>query len=262
MAAPSGKGPRFLHGYLQEKAYPKGVSSPLGEDISILGAARNLEEAGGAAGVEYGKEKPYYPFLRGKETVDGVVQQVADNTGLTPADVLSQLGGAEQAEKSMRANQKLAASHQAGIGNAVHNAVEGVGRDLISDNPDLQAKALQAMNITAEKIQMVHGQAAAEGFKAQVATKLTSANVDAQKEALAMLGIAEEKYGTVLKPEVNDAATFEMPYLKDMPLWQHGLGAGAAAAGAGALAYHLMAAGQQQSDPAAYAATVQAMNAY
>jgi hypothetical protein len=258
--AAAGKGARFLQGYLKEKAFPGGSSTR--EDINILGAARNLEEAGGAAGVEYGKDKPYYPFQRGKETTDSVIQRVAENTGLEVDDVLSQLGGAEQAEASMRANQKMAASHQAGIGNAVHSAVEGVGADLISNNPELRAKAIEAMNITAEKIQMVHGPAASDGFKAQVAAKLTSGNIDTQKEALQELGIAEAQFSTVLKPEVNDAATFQMPYLKDMPLWGHGLGAGAAAAGAGALAYHLMAGGQQQQDSAAYAATVQAMNAY
>ena len=256
----AGKGPRFLQGYLKEKAFPGGSSTR--EDINILGAARNLQEAGGAAGVEYGKDKPYYPFQRGNETTDSVIQRVAENTGLEPDEVLSQLGGAEQAEASMRANQKMAASHHAGIGNAVHSALDGVGADLTSSNSELRAKAMEALNQNAERIQMVYGRAAADGFKAQVAAKLTSGNIDTQREALQELGIAEAQFSTVLKPEVNDAATFQMPYLKDMPLWGHGLGAGAAAAGAGALAYHLMAAGQQQPDFAAHAAAVQSLNAY
>lgn len=68
-----------------------------------------------------------------------------------------------------------------------------------------------------------------------------------------------------VKPEVNDWWTAtspllkDIPVLKDIPNWGY---VGAGAAGASALAYHLMAAGQQQQNNAAYAAQVQAMNAY
>jgi hypothetical protein len=52
-----------------------------------------------------------------------------------------------------------------------------------------------------------------------------------------------------------------IPVLGGMPRW--GLAAtGLGTAAAAGLAYHLMAKGQQQADPVAYASTVQAMNAY
>ena len=63
-----------------------------------------------------------------------------------------------------------------------------------------------------------------------------------------------DNWWTASAPELKD-----VPVLADIPRWGY---VGAGAIGAGALAYHLMAAGQQQNDPAAYAAAVQAMNAY
>lgn len=71
-----------------------------------------------------------------------------------------------------------------------------------------------------------------------------------------------------VKPEVNDWWTAtspllkDIPVLKDIPNWGYVGAAGVGLAGGGALAYHLMAAGQQQQNNAAYAAQVQAMNAY
>lgn len=69
----------------------------------------------------------------------------------------------------------------------------------------------------------------------------------------------------VIPPEVNNWWTATAPELKGIPVLKHipnwGY-VGAGAAGASALAYHLMAAGQQQQNNAAYAAQVQAMNAY
>lgn len=71
-----------------------------------------------------------------------------------------------------------------------------------------------------------------------------------------------------VNPEVDNWWTATQPELKDIPVlgglprWGlAALGAGTTAASAG-LAYHLMAQGQQQSDPVAYAAAVQQMNAY
>jgi len=69
-------------------------------------------------------------------------------------------------------------------------------------------------------------------------------------------------------PEMDNWWTASQPELKDIPVlgglprWGlAALGAGTTAASAG-LAYHLMAQGQQQSDPVAYAAAVQQMNQY
>ena len=71
-----------------------------------------------------------------------------------------------------------------------------------------------------------------------------------------------------VNPEVDNWWTASQPELKDVPVlgglprWGlAALGGGTTAATAG-LAYHLMAQGQQQSDPVAYASAVQAMNAY
>lgn len=68
-----------------------------------------------------------------------------------------------------------------------------------------------------------------------------------------------------IRPEVDNWWTASSPLLKDVPVlknipnWGY---VGAGAAGASALAYHLMTVGQQQQNNAAYAAQVQAMNAY
>ena len=71
-----------------------------------------------------------------------------------------------------------------------------------------------------------------------------------------------------INPEVDNWWTASQPELKDIPVlgglprWGlAALGTGATAATVG-LAYHQMAKGQQQSDPVAYAAASQAMNAY
>ncbi|MCE2835442.1 MAG: hypothetical protein LW834_00320 [Cyanobium sp. 49614_E6] len=258
-----------------------GNANPIGEQLAVLGAARNNLDARSAGVITGSDDKDYRVFAKKGQDYEALrndtLKRAGGGTGnarFSDAEAfdsaVASSYGAEAVDEEI-AGRFAADAHAAhlvadsarlwaekGAGNAVRN----VGRDLISDKPELQAQALEAMNITAEKIQMVHGAAAADGFKVEVATKLTSGDGNAQKEALAMLGIAEDKYGTVLKPEVNDATTFQMPYLQDMPLWGHAIGAGSAAAGAGALAYHLMVAGQQQQDPAAYAATVQAMNAY
>jgi len=258
-----------------------GSASPIGEQLGVLGAAHKNLGARNAGVIEGSDGKPYQVFAKNGQDYntlrEDTIKRAGGGTGNArfsdeeafDASVAQAYGvGAVDDELGKRFAADANAAHKVGESarlwaeKGAGNAVRNVGADLISDKPELQAQAIEAMNITAEKIQMVHGAGAADGFRAQVAAKLTSGSIDAQKEALQELGIAEAQFSTVLKPEVNDAATFEMPYLQDMPLWGHGLGAGAAAAGAGALAYHLMAAGQQQSDPATYAATVQAMAAY
>lgn len=258
-----------------------GSASTLGEQLGVLGAARKNLGARSAGVITASDGKDYQVLAkRGQDygqLRENTIKSAGGGTGnarFVDADAFDAAVAESYGETAL--SDELAARFTADA-NAAHNvadsarlwaekgagnALRNAGRDLVSDKPELQAQALEAMNITAEKIQMVHGQAAAEGFKAEVATKLGSGDRGAQQEALAMLGFAEDKYDTVLKPEVNDAATFQMPYLQDMPVWGHALGAASAAAGAGAMAYHLMAGGQQQSDSAAYTAAVQAMNAY
>lgn len=86
-------------------------------------------------------------------------------------------------------------------------------------------------------------------------------------EAQAQSPAANPAATPAVKAEADDwwsAAQPELqniPVLGGMPRW--GLAAtGLGTAAAAGLAYHLMAKGQQQSDPVAYASTVQAMNAY
>ena len=119
--------------------------------------------------------------------------------------------------------------------------------------------AFKVMGLTADKLTAKYGSAAGDGFKAEVTAKLQAGRV---QEALDMIGATEAQLRTVVKPEVNTIEGFNAPLLKDLPPWGQAAAIGATGAGAGALAYHLMAQGQQQQSAADYAAMAQAMNAY
>lgn len=78
----------------------------------------------------------------------------------------------------------------------------------------------------------------------------------ANPEAAPAVNAEADDWWSASAPELRN-----IPVLGGMPRWgvaATGLGTAAAAG----LAYHLMAKGQQQSDPVAHAAVVQAMNAY
>jgi hypothetical protein len=78
---------------------------------------------------------------------------------------------------------------------------------------------------------------------------------------------ANPEAAPAIKAEADDWWSAAQPELQNIPVLggmsRRGLAAtGLGTAAAAGLAYHLMAKGQQQSDPVAYASTVQAMNAY
>lgn len=225
-------GEAFASDYLMKMAYGKG--GKLGEERSLLAAAARQGEGFPVASVAYttkgGKDATYYPVMRGKEGFEQVVDQISTNTGLTPEEVLAQLGDPATAEAAMRTGQNLAGAHHAGIGHAAARVATGLGQDLIGEEP-LRAAALKAMAI--------------------------------EQDALAKaMGLSPGN-----QPGGADARLPQwLPQMEGAAPWQTLAGYGAIAAGTGAaglaLANHLMAKGQQQSDPVAYAAAMQAMNAY
>lgn len=108
-----------------------------------------------------------------------------------------------------------------------------------------------------------------DGMLQSVADGLGSADEKVRAGAESQVAQIQKVLGSVIKPEVNDWASQPVGAFKDLPVMQsvtNGQMAMAAATGAGAasviLANQLMAKGQQQSDPVAYAAAMQSMNAY
>jgi hypothetical protein len=275
---------------LEANAYIRGVmakdagygsAKALSEQLGVLGAARGRLGASDAGVVTGSDGKPYQVFAKtGQDYTamrDDTLKRAGGGTGNARFDdedafdaaVAESYGAAAvNDEIAERFTADAHAAHmvgesariwaEKGAGNALRNA----GADLVANKPEVAAKALEAMNITADKLAAKYGPSAAESFKAEIAAQVNGGNL---KGALQQLGLTEEQLSGVLKPEVNDWWTAHMPELKDVPVLNaipnYGY-AGAAAAGAGALAYHLMANGLQQQDPAAYATTVQAMNAY
>lgn len=168
-------------------------------------------------------------------------------------------------------NAKAQHRFRAITSNAVINFVRNTSNGLINPNAVIRTEALKKLGLVSEQLETVYGTAAVNGFKANVGAKLFNGNDAEVREALVELGAAEEQASRFFPRnapagggEAPGTANpgFQMPYLKDLPLWAHATGAGAAAAGAGALAAHLINSGQQQQDPAAYAAAIAAMNRY
>jgi len=154
--------------------------------------------------------------------------------------------------------------------------LRGAGGASYSDDAALLAQAHQQQNLVNQLyFQRMEGAEALidkakadEAFRARVAPMMgfspAPEPAPVGKPAAAAVEAAAANPGAV-NPEVDNWWTASAPELSDVPVLKeiprYGL-VGAGAIGAGALAYHLMATGQQQQDPAAYAATVQAMNAY
>lgn len=225
-------GQKFANDYLMKMAY--GDGGKLQEERSLLAAAAQKGEGFPVASVDYttknGNGATYYPVMRDDKNFDQVVEQVATNTGLSGDEVLAQLGEPAAAEAAMRTGQNLAASHHAGISHAAERVATGLGADLIGEEP-VRAAALKAMALEEEQLAKAMG--------------LSPGN----------------------QPGGADAALPEwLPRMDNLAPWQTAAGYGAVAAGAGAasvaLANHLTAKGQQQNDPVAHAAAMQAMNAY
>lgn len=213
------RGRNFADKYIENIAYG---DKKLAEEIGIIGAARNAEQAGGFGALTYGDDKSYYPVTRPKEEFADSVKRISENTGLSPEEVVSQLGGDEQAAALMANNQRVASSHHMGIMGSAKRALGTAGSHLIGEDEALQAKSLAALGID----------------KAMLA----------------------KRYGAdVGMPEWLPRMQNLSPVQTGMA---YGLAAAGAGAGAIALANHLAAKGQQQQSPVDYAAAVQALNAY
>lgn len=206
----------------------------LSEDKSIISAALNAQEMGQIGGFQDVKGQAYYPIIHGKESPEKVLAAVARESGLQPAEVLAQYkDGMGGFTNQALANDRLVSSHYMGMMGAAERAARGVGRDLLAEDIALQASARGALGIEEAALQSRYG-----------GTRVVAAQMPA------------------------DAGMPEwLPRMNNLPPVQTGMAYGLAAAGVGAgaaiaLANHLAAKGQQQSDPVQYAAAMQALNAY
>jgi hypothetical protein len=292
MAQPSkgGKGSQarlFASDYIRgtmarDAGYGEAVA--LNEQLGVLGAARNRLGARSSGVIVASDGKNYQAFAKKGQDYEAMRQETlsrangkGDNARFIDANAFDAAVAASYGEERLTpdlADRFVADAYSAhaaaegprlwaekGAGNALRN----VGTDLLADKPEVAAQALQAMNITADKLAAKYGAAAAESFKTEIQSQVADGNL---KGALEQLGLTEDQLSGVIKPEADNWWTASQSELKDIPVlgglprWGlAALGGGTTAATAG-LAYHLMAQGQQQSDPVAYASAVQAMNAY
>jgi hypothetical protein len=260
---------------LQGLAY--GDGGKLAEERAILGAAhRQGNGFDGVPVVTYqggGGERNYFPVQRRKESLDQAVAQVAKNTGLSPDEVLSQLGPADEARQALLNAGNLAASHHMGITNAAQRVAQGLGSHLIGSNADLRSQAMAELQVTPQSIGSALNLQDPAVVKREAGSALLGEDETRRKAELEAMGIRPEDLAQKLgmapgnQPGGADARLPEwLPQMQDLAPWQTLAGYGAATAGIGAggvmLANHLMAQGQQQSDPIAYAKAMQSLAAY
>ena len=216
--------------YINELAYG---GQRLSEEKAILSAALHAQEMGGIRGFEYTTSRgpaTYYPVIEKGQAIDAALKRPMEVSGFTVPEIVEALGGEEQALAHMRAAQNVAGSHHKGIEKTARNAVRGVGADLISEEAEKRALALQAMGLD----------------EAALASRF---GAPPPPNAPADIGMPDW-----------------MPRMNNLSPVQTGMAYGALAAGTGAaglaLANHLIAQGQQQANPVEYAAAMQALNAY
>lgn len=227
--------PAQVHEFLKDKIYAaagKYNNPQLHEERNMLGAISNMNNNGGLAVVE-GAKGAYYPMLGKNGDYAQALANAAKHSGLAAEDIVAQLGGDDAAKQAMLATQKAAYSHTSGINRAVNRASAALGQGLISGDDAVRLAAADALQIEQEQLAKAWG--------------LNPGNEP---------GGADQDFGI-----------FEgMPRMDNLAPWQTSAAYGMAAAGAGAagiaLANHLMAKGQQQNDPIAYAQAMQALNAY
>lgn len=222
-----------------------------------LGADLRLPQAG---------DKSFVPAAYGRQGYDDMARNAvksgmfADQAAFDQA--IAKAHGAEAITDEIRQaalsdaqahGQVLSAAYQ-GTGKGAVAALETAGKMLTGDAP-APDMLFQVMGITEDKVRAKYGNAAADGFQAEVSTLLGAGKV---KEAIEKIGITDEQ----LKSVIPSNAVFDVPLLKDMPPWGQAAALAGAGAAAGGLAYHLMAQGQQQQSSADYAAAMQALNAY
>lgn len=201
----------------------------LSEDKSIISAAVNAQKMGQIGGFLDAKGQPYYPVIRAGESPEQVLAVAARKSGLQPDEVLAQYeDGMGGFTNQGMANQNLTSSHYHGMMHAAERAAAGMGRDLASEDAVLQARARGALGLEEE--------------------------------------LLRSRYGGTAQMPADAGMPQWLPRMNNLTPVQTGMAYGLAAAGMGAtgvaLANHLMAKGQQQSDPVHYAAAMQALNAY
>lgn len=227
---------REVHDFLKGKIYAaadRKIRNPqLHEEKSMLGAVSNMIDGGGLAVIE-GAKGPYYPMLGPKGDYAQALAAAAEHSGVAAEDIVGQFGGDAALKQAMQATQKAAYAHTSGINRAVNRASALLGEGLISGDDAVRLAAADALGVEQDALAKAWG--------------LNPGNEP---------GGADQDFGL-----------FEgLPRMDNLAPWQTSAAYGMAAAGAGAagiaLANHLMAKGQQQSDPIAYAQAMQAMNAY
>ena len=226
-----------------------------------LGADLRLPQSG---------DKSFVPAAYGKQSYGDMAQNAvrsgmfADQAAFDQA--IAKAHGAEAITDDIRqaalsdglAHGSVISAAYQGSGKAAVAALETAGSMLGGDGP-VPDQLFQVMKLTEDKLRAKYGSAAADGLKAEVSAKLTAGDVAGAAE---LIGMAEADVRNVIKPEVQTIEGFSAPLLKDMPAWGQAAAIGGVGAGAGALAYHLMAQGQQQSNSADYAAVMQSLAAY
>jgi len=226
-----------------------------------LGAQLRLPKAGDADFVPAAYGKQSYGDMAQNAVKSGLF---ADQAAFDQA--IAQAHGADAITDEIRqaalsdaqAHGAMLSSAYQGSGKAAVAALETAGSMLGGDGP-VPDQLFQVMKLTEDKLRAKYGNGAADGLKAEVSAKLAAGDVTGAAE---LVGLAEEQVRNVIKPEVQTIEGFNAPLLKDMPAWGQAAAIGGVGAGAGALAYHLMAQGQQQSNSADYAAVMQSLAAY
>lgn len=225
--------PATVHDFLKGKIYAaadrKYRNPQLHEERNMLGAVSNMIDGGGLAAIE-GAKGPYYAMLGKSGDYAQALADAAKHSGVAAEDIVAQFGGDAALEQAMRATQTAAYSHTAGINRAVNRASALLGEGLISGDDAVRLAAADALGVEQDALAKAWG--------------LNPGN----------------------EPGGADAQLPDwLPRMDNLSPVQTSAAYGLAAAGAGAagiaLANHLLAKGQQQSDPIAYAQAMQAMQA-
>lgn len=232
-AAPRSSGSRKapadpLNAFFHEAVYGGRPSWP--EEKAMINKVMAAQEAGGVGVIPYtderGRQKNYAPVVRKGETTKTALQRIAENTRSTPEQLIAAAGGPEQLDRILANNQAVAGMHHMGMVHGAQNAARTIGTNLLSEEAEQQALALRALGV--------------------------------EEAAL------RSRYASQLPADAGMPQW--LPRMNNLTPVQTGMAYGLAAAGMGAagvaLANHLMAKGQQQSDPVHYAAAMQALNAY
>ncbi len=207
----------------------------------LAGRVVGNKKSSGTGG--YGSVAKYEDSLAKAYGVDGLTDEVR----------------AKELERA-QGRQKFVGSVRGVATDASLTAFENLDSGIAQNIDEAYELLGQLMPTVGEQIRAKAGPAAADGFQARIKAKIQGGDIQGALDEVGLT--AEQLKGVIGNPEVNTVEGFTAPLLKDLPPWGQAAAIGATGAGAGALAYHLMAQGQQQQSTADYAAMAQAMNAY